>query len=77
MPSLSDIPVELSAMIGTARLPLGELTRLGRGAVVSLGVSPDSEVALHAGGQPVATGELSIEGERIAITVRQLLREGD
>jgi len=75
MPSLSNIPVDLSAMIGTARMPLGELVKLGRGAVIPLGVTPDDHVALYAAGQALAVGELTVTGDRIAVTITHLLRE--
>lgn len=73
MSLLAEIPVELSAMVGAARLPIGELVKLGRGAVIPLGVAPESFVALQAGGQPVAAGELAVSGDRVTITITQLL----
>lgn len=75
MSLLAEIPVELSAMIGVTRLPIGEMVKLGRGAVVPLGVVPESQVAISAGGQTIATGELSVTGDRVSVTITALLAE--
>jgi len=75
MSLLAGIPVELSAMIGVARIPIGEIVKLGRGAVIPLGESPDAQVALHAGGQAIAAGDLGVSGEQILVTITHLLRE--
>lgn len=75
MTFLNDIPVELSAIVGDARLPLGDLVKLGRGAVVALGVPPESAVALEAAGRPVALGDVTVEGDRVSVTLTHLLRD--
>lgn len=75
MALLADIPVELMALVGTTRLPLGELAKLGRGAIIALGVSPDAQVTLHAGGRAVAAGDLVVTGDIVTVTVTALVQE--
>lgn len=55
------VPLELSAEIGTTRLPLASVLSLREGAVVELAEAVDAPVSLVAGTTPVAAGELELD----------------
>ena len=63
------VDVEISVVLGRSVLPMSQLLRMGRGAVIPLDVSESDEVWILANNHPVARGEIQINDERIAIAV--------
>lgn len=62
--ALADVPVQLSLELGRFALTLHELSALQPGDVLASGLELERRVALRAGGQLVATGELvELDGE--------------
>ena len=73
--ALVSLEVELTVVLGEARLPLSRLLRLGRGAIVALGSGPDDTVAILANGHPIARGRVSVDGATILVEVTELHRK--
>jgi flagellar motor switch protein FliN/FliY len=63
------VNVEISVVLGRSVLPMAQLLRMGRGAVIPLDAKATDEVWILANNHPVARGEIQISDERIAITV--------
>ena len=63
------VNVEISVVLGRSVLPMSQLLRMGRGAVIPLDASEHDEVWILANNHPVARGEIEIRDDRIAITV--------
>lgn len=63
------VDVEISVVLGRSVLPMAQLLRMGRGAVIPLDASETDEVWILANNHPVARGEIEIREDRIAITV--------
>ena len=63
------VDVEISVVLGRSVLPMQQLLRMGRGAVIPLDASERDEVWILANNHPVARGEFEIRDDRIAITV--------
>src|SRR5215469_16811444 len=63
------VNVEIQIVLGRATLPMAQLLRMGRGAVIPLDATVADEVWILANNRPVARGEIQINDERIAITV--------
>ena len=63
------VNVEISIVLGRSVLPMQQLLRMGRGAVIALDASEQDEVWILANNHPVARGEIEIRDDRIAITV--------
>lgn len=56
-------------MLGRASLPMQQLLRMGRGAVIPLDATVNEEVWILANNHPVARGEIQISDDKIAIAV--------
>ena len=69
MASPKSISVELTVVLGTARLPMHQLLRMGRGAVIELETSPRDDVLILANNTPIAKAEIMIQEEKIAVSV--------
>jgi flagellar motor switch protein FliN/FliY len=63
------VNVEISVVLGRSVLPMQQLLRMGRGAVIPLDAKTTDEVWILANNHPVARGEIQISDEKIAITV--------
>ena len=63
------VEVEISVILGRCVLPMNQLLKMGRGAVIPLNASEMDEVWILANNHPVARGEIEIRDDRIAITV--------
>lgn len=69
MGQINSVEVEISVVLGRCVLPMQQLLRMGRGAVIPLDASEFDEVWILANNHPVARGEIQIADDRIAITV--------
>ena len=66
---VSAVNVEISVVLGRSVLPMQQLLRMGRGAVIPLDAKASDEVWILANNHPVARGEIMISDDKIAITV--------
>jgi flagellar motor switch protein FliN/FliY len=57
-------------------MPIHQVLRLGRGAIIELDSGEDDEVKILANNLPVAKGAVVVSGNRIAVEVRSLLPRG-
>jgi flagellar motor switch protein FliN len=70
---LDDVAVDIAVVLGTTSMPIHQVLRLGRGAIIELDASEDDEVRILANNLPVARGTVIVSGNRIAVEVKQLL----
>lgn len=74
MSSLSSVKVEIAVVLGSSVIPIHQLLRMGRGAVIELNSHQDEPVVVLANNRPVAKGEIVIEGDRIAVSISEILK---
>lgn len=74
MSSLHSVKVEISVVLGQSVIPMHQLLRMGRGAVIELNSHQDEPVTVMANNLPVAKGEIIIQGDRIAVSITEILR---
>jgi len=72
--NIESVKVEISVVLGRSVIPMHQLLRMGRGAVIELDSRQDDLVTILANERPVAKGEIVIQGDRVAVSVRQLLK---
>jgi flagellar motor switch protein FliN/FliY len=56
-------------VLGRSSLPMQQLLRMGRGAVIPLDAGVNDAVWILANNHPVARGEIQIQDDRITIAV--------
>ena len=66
---VDSVNVEISVVLGRSQLPMQQLLRMGRGAVIPLDAREHDEVWILANNHPIARGEIQINEDRIAIAV--------
>ena len=74
MSQVKAVNVEIQVVLGRSTLPMQQLLRMGRGAVIPLDASVNDEVWILANNHPIARGEIQINDEKISIAVT---READ
>jgi len=72
--NLSNVKVELSVVLGRSVIPMHQLLRMGRGAVIELDATQDDAVLIMANERPVAKGEIVIHGDKIGVSVTEILK---
>ncbi|MBN9590435.1 MAG: hypothetical protein BGN85_03325 [Alphaproteobacteria bacterium 64-11] len=72
--NVDNVKVAISVVLGRSVIPMHQLLRMGRGAVIELDSHQDDPVLVLANDKPVAKGEIQISGDRIAVSVVDLLR---
>jgi flagellar motor switch protein FliN/FliY len=73
VPTLDKVSLDIAVVLGTTSMPIHQVLRLGRGAIIELDTSEDDEVSILANNFPVAKGTVVISGNRIAVEVKELL----
>jgi flagellar motor switch protein FliN/FliY len=74
VPTLDKVSVDITVVLGTTSMPVHQVLRLGRGAVIELDASEDDAVRVLANDLPVAKGTVVVNGNRIAVEVGELLQ---
>lgn len=69
--AIEDVEVELTVVLGQNLMPVKQLLKLGRGAVIELQENVDSPVKIFANGELIAHGEIIVSGENIGISLLQ------
>ncbi|MEQ8228633.1 MAG: flagellar motor switch protein FliN [Rhodospirillales bacterium] len=72
--ALYDVNVEITAVLGTADMPISQILKLGRGAVVELNRSVGENIEIHANNRLVAKGEVVVVEDRLGVTLTEVLK---
>jgi len=71
--SVNNVYVEISVVLGKTTLPIHQLLKMGRGAVIELSAEPGEEVMLLANNTPIARGQIIVNGDRISVSITDIL----
>ncbi len=74
MPAIHEVSLEAYAILGTAAMPVSQLLRMGRGAVVELDTGLGDEIEMRINDQLVAKGEVVVVEDRIAIEITEIVK---
>jgi flagellar motor switch protein FliN/FliY len=72
--NIDSVKVELSVVLGRSVIPMHQLLRMGRGAVIELDSRQDDPVTILANDRPVAKGEIVLSGDKIGVSISELLK---
>ena len=73
MATLDNVSIDIAVVLGTTSMPIHQVLRLGRGAIIELDSSEDDEVRILANNMSVAKGTVIVSGNKIAVEVKELL----
>ena len=66
--------MQLAAVLGKATMPVSQLLRLGRGAVVELDRKVGEPVEIYVNNRLVARGEVLVVDEHLGITMTEIVK---
>ena len=69
-----DVSVDITAVVGTAIMPISQILKLGRGAVVELNRGVSEDIEIHANNRLVATGEVIVIEDRLGVNINNIVR---
>lgn len=69
-----DVPVSVSAVLGRARMPVGDLLKIAPGAVLELDRKVGEAVDIFVNNRLVARGEVVLVDERLGITMTEIIK---
>ena len=69
MSQVNAVNVDIAVVLGRSTLPMQQLLRMGRGAVIPLDATVNEEVWILANNHPVFRGEIHISDDKISIAV--------
>jgi flagellar motor switch protein FliN/FliY len=72
--AIYDIPVQVSVVLGRTSMPISEILKLNRGAVIELDRNVGEPIDVYVNGKLVAKGEIIIVENRIGITLTDVIR---
>jgi len=73
VPTLDKVSVDLMVVLGTTSMPVHQVMRLSRGAIIELDSTEQDEVKVLANNLPVASGVVVVNRNRIAVEVKRML----
>jgi flagellar motor switch protein FliN/FliY len=75
--SVYEIPVQISVVLGKTVMPISQLLKLGRGAVVELDRKVGDAVDIYVNDRLIARGEVVIVEDKIGITMTEIIKAGE
>ncbi len=73
-PAIHGVELEVSAILGTAQMPVSQLLKMGRGAVVELEKEIDDKVEISLNDRIIAEGDVIIRNEKLCIEISSLVK---
>lgn len=72
--AVSDIPVQISVVLGKTNMQVQQLLKLGRGAVVELDRKVGEPVDIYVNNRLVARGEVVVVEDKIGVTMTEIIK---
>jgi len=69
-----DVPVRVSAVLGHARMEVGDLLKLGPGTVLELDRKVGEAIDIYVNDRLVARGEVVLVEEKLGITMTEVIK---
>ena len=69
-----DVPVQVSAVLGRTRMEVGELLRMGPGAVLELDRRVGEAIDIYVNNRLVARGEVVLVEDKLGVTMTEIIK---
>jgi flagellar motor switch protein FliN/FliY len=73
--AIEGVDVELSVVLGKAVMPIHQLLKMGRGAVIELDAGADDDAVVLANNKPIAYGGIIIVDDNIGISITDSIKK--
>jgi len=69
-----DVPVQVSAVLGRARMDIGDLLKIGPGTVLELDRKVGEAIDIYVNNRLVARGEVVLVEEKLGVTMTEIIK---
>jgi flagellar motor switch protein FliN/FliY len=69
-----DVPVQVSAVLGRARMDVGELLKLGPGTILELDRKVGEAIDIYVNNRLVARGEVVLVEDKLGVTMTEIIK---
>jgi flagellar motor switch protein FliN/FliY len=69
-----DVPVQVSAILGRARMQVGDLLKLGPGTVLELDRKVGEAIDIYVNNRLVARGEVVLVEDKLGVTMTEVIK---
>jgi flagellar motor switch protein FliN/FliY len=69
-----DVPVQVSAVLGRAKMEVGDLLKLGPGTVLELDRKVGEAIDIYVNNRLVARGEVVLVEEKLGVTMTEVIK---
>ena len=69
-----DVPVQVSAVLGRAKMDVGELLKLGPGTVLELDRKVGEAIDIYVNNRLVARGEVVLVEDKLGVTMTEIIK---
>ncbi|GAA3707390.1 MULTISPECIES: FliM/FliN family flagellar motor switch protein [Sphingomonas] len=74
MSVLDDITIDLSVVLGSTHVPIRQILRMGRGAMIPLDCGHDDPSLVYVNGKLVAKGKVLVNEDQMSVEVTEVVR---
>jgi flagellar motor switch protein FliN/FliY len=75
MSVLESISVDMTVVLGSAQLPIRQVLKMGRGAVIPLDCGEDDPTLVYVNNQLVARGRISVSYDQMSIEITDVVKK--
>ncbi|HVY00292.1 MAG TPA: flagellar motor switch protein FliN [Pseudorhodoplanes sp.] len=72
--AMFDVPVQVSAVLGRAKMEVSQLLKLGPGAVLELDRKVGEAIDIYVNNRLVARGEVVLVEEKLGVTMTEIIK---
>lgn len=74
MSVLEGISVDLQIVLGSASVPIRQILKMSRGAIIPLGAGHDDPTIVYVNDQAVAKGKVLVAGDQMSIEITEVIK---
>ena len=74
MSVLESISVEMSIVLGSAQIPIRQILKMGRGAMIPLDRGQNDPTLVYVNDELVAKGQVLVEGSQMLFEVTEIVK---
>ncbi|KRC79066.1 FliM/FliN family flagellar motor switch protein [Sphingomonas sp. Root241] len=75
MSVLDDIMIDLSIVLGSAEVPIRQMLKMSRGAMIPLDCGQDDPSLVYVNGELVAKGRILVDGDQMSLEISELVKK--
>jgi len=71
---LEEVPIQMSVVLGSSQLPIRQILKMGRGALIPLDCGYDDPTEIYVNDKLIARGKIQVSGDRMSIEITDVVK---